>query len=222
MVPAGAQQGTGSVVIDDFQGYSGSPFSRWMIRDASRRAAESVYRLATEDGNTFIKADAYRSSIQIAKQVQWNIYRHPVVSWKWRARSLPPGGNEEFGRTNDSAASIYVIFIRRRMPLLPVNAQPINVIKYVWSTTLPVGKSLNKLKEKLGMVIYEGRFLVLRSGASQLNQWITERRNVLDDYRRLFGKNPPGNPVMIAILTDSNATNSHAAADYDDIVIHER
>ncbi|HPA73611.1 MAG TPA: DUF3047 domain-containing protein, partial [Spirochaetota bacterium] len=82
-----------------------------------------MYRLASENGNTFMKADAYRSSIQIAKQVQWNINRHPVVSWKWRARHLPPGGNEEFGRTNDSAASIYIIFIRRRMPLLPVNAQ---------------------------------------------------------------------------------------------------
>jgi hypothetical protein len=117
---------------------------------------------------------------------------------------------------------MYVVFIRRRVPLLPWDKQPINVIKYVWSTTLPVGRVLNKIKNKLGMIIYEGRFLVLQSGASRMGGWITERRNVLEDYRRLFGNNPPGNPVMVAILTDSNDTRSVASADYDDIVILER
>lgn len=220
--PAGAQNNPGAVVIDDFQGYSSSPFSKWMIRDATRKAADSVYRLLAENDNIYLGADSSGSSIQIAKKVSWNINRHPLLTWKWRARRLPANANEAYGNTNDSAASIYVIFQRARVPFMPWDRQPINVIKYVWSTTLPVGSVVNKKKEKLGVVIYEGRFLVLQTGRTRLGSWMTERRNVFDDYRRLFGTSPPGNPVLVAILTDSNETRSSAAADYDDIMILTR
>lgn len=220
--PASAQNASSSIVVDDFQGYTSGIFSKWMIRDATRKAAESVYRLVAEEGNIYLAADTRGSSIQIAKKVNWRLGSHPFISWKWRARRLPSNANEAYGNSNDSAASIYVIFQRARVPFMPWDRQPINVIKYVWSTTLPAGRVVNKKKEKLGVVIYEGRFLVLQTGSSKLGRWVIEKRNVLDDYRRLFGANPPGNPLIIAILSDSNETRSSAAADYDDILIMSR
>jgi len=211
-----------TAVIEDFQEYASGIFTRWLIRDAGKRAASSIYRIGSEGGNRYLAADSKRDSIQIARRVSWNLSAHPVLTWRWRARRLPAGGNESAGSTNDSAASIYVIFQRARVPFLPWDKQPINVIKYVWSTTLPVGRVLNKSKEKLGVIIYEGRFVVLQSGYERLGEWITESRNILEDYRRLFGSAPPGNPILIAILTDSNATGSTASADYDDIAITAR
>ncbi len=219
-IPAGSQER--EIVVEDFHGYSSTIFTRWLIRDAGKKEASSTYRLQSDGGNWYLAADSKRNSIQIARRVTWNLNTHPILTWRWRGRRLPTGGNESAGSTNDSAASIYVIFQRAKVPFLPWDKQPINVIKYVWSTTLPVGRVLHKSKEKLGVTIYEGRFVVLQSGNGRLGEWISERRNVLEDYRRLFGSAPPGNPILIAILTDSNATESAASADYDDITITAR
>lgn len=53
-----------------------------------------------------------------------------------------------------------------------------------------------------------------------MGKWITEERNVLVDYRSVLGDGGK-DPVAkgIALLTDSDDTNTHAAGDYDDITI---
>lgn len=79
---ASAQTDPSAVMIDDFQGYSSNLFSKWMIRDATRKAADSVYRLVAEGGNIHLGADTRGSSIQIAKKVNWEIGRYPFHSWK--------------------------------------------------------------------------------------------------------------------------------------------
>ena len=132
---------------------------------------------------------------------------------------LPDGANEEARGKNDSGLAIYVIFQRSRIPFLSWKYQPINVIKYVWSTTLPVGKVVRKDKTRLGSIIYEGYFIVLQSGTGNIGKWIMEERNVLDDYRKVFGEDPEYNPYLIAVLSDSNDTKSKAVADYDEIII---
>jgi hypothetical protein len=56
----------------------------------------------------------------------------------------------------------------------------------------------------------------VNSGADSLNQWLTVRRNLVDDYKKAFGSNP-GNLIAIGVKTDSDSTRSSAQADYDDI-----
>jgi Protein of unknown function (DUF3047) len=52
-------------------------------------------------------------------------------------------------------------------------------------------------------------FIVLRSGRAELGQWLTERRNVAEDYERGFGE-APANPAAIAISIDSDDTHPMA------------
>ncbi len=54
-------------------------------------------------------------------------------------------------------------------------------------------------------------------------RWVTEERNVLADYRSLFGegeKNPAAKGI--ALLTDSDNTNTRAVGDYGEITIFGR
>jgi hypothetical protein len=46
---------------------------------------------------------------------------------------------------------------------------------------------------------------------AQLNQWLSERRNVYEDYRRVFGEDPE-DPPAIALSIDTNDTRSTAEA----------
>jgi hypothetical protein len=56
----------------------------------------------------------------------------------------------------------------------------------------------------------------VESGLSEAGKWLTETRNVYQDYRRAFGENPP-EVGGIAIMTDSDDTGESAAANYGPI-----
>jgi hypothetical protein len=49
---------------------------------------------------------------------------------------------------------------------------------------------------------------------------VNERRNVYEDYRRIFGGEPP-EAGAIAIMTDTDNTGGSATAWYDDIELEK-
>ena len=52
-------------------------------------------------------------------------------------------------------------------------------------------------------------YIVVRSGSDELGKWITERRNVVEDFRRIYGE-PPDKPNALALSIDSDDTRSNA------------
>ena len=60
------------------------------------------------------------------------------------------------------------------------------------------------------------QMIVVRSGNAAANQWVSEERNVLEDYRRAFGEEPPL-VSGVAIMTDTDDTGGKAVAWYGDI-----
>jgi hypothetical protein len=51
--------------------------------------------------------------------------------------------------------------------------------------------------------------IVVESGADQIGTWLTEKRNVIEDYRALFGESPEG-AVAIRLQINSQHTQSVA------------
>ena len=66
-----------------------------------------------------------------------------------------------------------------------------------------MGKSCKS--EKAGTVTY----VVVRSGSAELGKWLTERRNVADDFKKIY-QDDPDSPAVVSIAIDSNDTNSTA------------
>jgi len=71
----------------------------------------------------------------------------------------------------------------------------------VWDTTTPMATIAKS--QKTGTVT----FVVVRSGSEELGKWLMERRNVAEDYAKIFGEYPD-NPSVITISIDSNDTRS--------------
>mgnify|MGYP000889810140 FL=1 len=211
-----------SIVIEDFNKSGDLFFKEWRNMDSTHKPWDEYY-LLSENGKKFLRASTERNpelSIQIGKVVnnQWNIFSYPVITWEWRVHRLPVNGNESRSSRRDSAAGIYVLFQRKKIPLVGWQHQPMNWIKYVWSTTLPVGTVIPRKKVQSGVTLYDARYIVVASGEKELGKWISFKRNVISDYKTYFGKAPSANPVMVAILTDSDKTKSRAVADYANIV----
>lgn len=193
---------TASAEIKYIEGFSNSKAGefpkRWRSRPGQGDAAKSVYKVQEEGGNKYLAADDENgTSVQIFKVAHWDIEKYPVLTWRWRARKFPKGANETIPAKNDSACGLYVSFGILRGEAL----------KYVWSTTAPVGTFYEK-NDKMHII-------VKRSGGG--GQWVGESVNLLEDARKAFGKVPDRTLSGIAILTDGNATQSPAACDYDNI-----
>lgn len=190
------------IAIDGFSGSAIGQYPRgWRTWPTQGAKAREVYKVAAEGENQYLAAhDDNNHSVQIFREFGWDTRTHPVVAWRWRARTLPKGADERSPATNDSACGVYVIFSKVAGKGL----------KYVWSSTLPAGTTHAKEAGKM-------YFSVLDSGGG--GEWRPHRVNVIADYTRLFGQPPEKAPVGIGILTDGNATQSTAACDYDDFTI---
>jgi hypothetical protein len=49
--------------------------------------------------------------------------------------------------------------------------------------------------------------VVVRSGPADVGKWVSERRNVAEDFRKIYGE-APDDPAGLSISIDSNDTGS--------------
>ena len=155
--------------------------------------------IAEQDGRRVLHMKSKDEGSTIAKDVKGKIdlKNTPILEWSWKAVVLPHGANSCKQAIDDQAAQVFVAW-----PRFP-EAVRSQIIGYVWDTTAPVGTTCKS--EKTGTVTY----IVLRSGAGELNKWVTERRNVREDFKKLFGEDAD-NPDAVSISIDSNDTKSTA------------
>ena len=136
-------------------------------------------------------------SSTINKEVKVNVKETPILEWRWKAVVLPTGGDCRKKATDDQAVQLYVTF-----PRFPRSVRS-RIIGYIWDTTTPEGIIVRS--EKNSLITY----VVVRSGSKDVNRWITESRNVYEDYKRIY-KEEPGELEAVSIAIDSDDTNSSA------------
>ena len=101
-----------------------------------------------------------------------------------------------------------------QVELFTGNLLPFATLTYVWDGQLPVGTVLPYARSA------RIRYDVVESGAAHAGQWLRYERNVLDDYRRVFGEAPTGHITSVGVLTDSDDLKNHAEAWYGDIGLY--
>ena len=199
----GQTAGAQTKVLDTFETDPPQSFPRHWKARGDEKTAKAIYRVAEEEGNRFLHAEAKNQDEQIGLSLAFQPQHFPVLQWRWRVHQLPRGGDERAKATNNSAAAVYILFDSTRLP---------RAIKYVWSASLPVGTRIKSPEYWRAWVV------VLQSGTAHSGQWQQEGVNFYQDYKEFFGVEP-GEGKGIAILTDSKATHSVAEADYDDFTL---
>ena len=134
----------------------------------------------------------------IIRELKVDARQYPHLTWRWKAVVLPRGADSRKAATDDQACQVYVAF-----PRFPAAART-RIIGYVWDTTAPVGTVVKS--GKTGAITY----VVLRSGPAELNRWITETRNVLDDFKKIHGEEPGEEVGSISLAIDSNDVHDRA------------
>jgi hypothetical protein len=165
---------------------------------------KTVYTLAVENGRPYLAADSRKACSGLYRSVQVEPTEDLFVEWTWRARTFPskavPPRFDQRGQ-DDFAARIYLVFPG-------TNFFKSNVIEYLWDE--------HAQKDFMATSPYSDRIkmIVAASGKAAGDGWLTHRRNVVEDYVRLFGK-PPTRPLgIVAVMSDSDNTGTAAAADF--------
>ena len=167
------------------------------------------FRIEALDGRKVLHVKSEGDSSAIVKEVKVDVTTWPILQWNWQVVKLPTGGDARKSATDDEAAQVYVVF-----PRFP-SAVRSRIIAYIWDTTAPVGSVFKS--EKTGTVTY----VVIRCGPADLGKWFTESRNVLEDYKKIYGENPTEDVGAISVLIDSNDTRSSAESFLGEILFRK-
>ncbi len=202
-------------MLDDFESYdNGGLPVRWSyLHDRTLQPLTEAFMRENErftvvrDGRNqvlrvYTKGEAVHLTLLNERpNMEWDLTTHPVLAWDWRANKLPPGAREDNESLNDSAAAIYVVFSFEGF----IVKRP-KTIKYVYSSALPEGT-----------VVSYGKLKVIVVSTATMGEWQRVERNVAEDYRMVFGDEPPDRPISIRLWGDSDNTGSEAEADFDNI-----
>ena len=201
------------VIIDDFESEAPGTFPDgwvYVTRDReiesyeeARDSGETVM-VKEEDGNRFVRVVTRDAVARYTKRngtdFDWTLGARPILKWRWRAVELPAGASEK--EENDVGAAVYVTFGTDWL------GRP-KSIKYTYSSSLSVGTTVDF--GSLHVIVVDSR------PESEIGTWETVTRDVADDYKQVFGEEPPSRPSGITFWGDSDTTHNTSRADFDDL-----
>lgn len=185
----------------------------------------ATYAVKSDGGEQYLRAESKASASALVYKDEFNVYAYPKAGWRWRVDTLSLKGDPQKKSGDDYPVRVYFMFRydpERATFLEKIQYgiakklygeyPPHSTLSYVWSyaeTAATVYESPYTDKAKI---------IVLRNGGSSLGKWTVEERNILEDYRRVFGKDPPP-AAGIALMTDSDNTGGEtvAAVDYIEV-----
>ena len=200
LAAASAVFGQGAqVVVEDWSktpiGQKGVP-NGWKTQ--SWGSPKYEFEVVSESPTRVLHLVSNGDSSTINKDIKINCKDYPVLQWRWKLVELPKGADARRKETDDQALQIYVTF-----PRFP-SAVRSRVIGYIWDTTAPAGTIVKS--QKTGLVTY----VVMRSGVAEITKWVTETRNVCEDYKKIYGEEPDEKMEALSIGIDSDDTRSRA------------
>ena len=196
----------------------------WTFKKIERHTA---YTLAQDDHTIVVKAVAEASASALVREIKIDPKEFPVVEWSWKVSNILKKGDVHIKEGDDYPARIYITFeydpsklgffekaAYKVGRLLYGEDLPLAAINYLWESKAPIGTMIpNPYTDRVMMFVVE-------SGAEKLNQRMSEKRNIYEDYKKAFNQEPPM-ISGVAIMTDTDNTGESAIAYYGDILFRK-
>ena len=200
----------------------------WKPLTFEKIPTHTQYELVKDGDEVVVKAVSEQSSSGITREIRIDPKEFPVVEWRWKVANILKNGNVNEKSGDDYPARLYITFEYdstkvgffekakyETVKLIYGQYPPIGAINYIWESKSPIGTMVpNPYTDRVNMIVIE-------SGETRLNEWITEERNIFEDYKKAFGEDPP-KISGVAIMTDTDNTKERAVAYFGDIVFKKK
>jgi hypothetical protein len=190
------------IIIDD---YANGIKDAWVSKSFK---GMTKYTWINDKGMAYIRATSKASASGLYYKIDYDTQQYPYITWWWKVDDIIASGDAAQKSGDDYAARIYVVF----PSFFFWNTRAIN---YIWANKLP--------KEEAIPNPFSGNSIMIsvQSGVAETGKWLRETRNIHEDYKYVFGKEPP-KAGAVAIMTDTDNTGESASASYGPIAICSR
>ena len=189
-----------------------SEFTNQSLEDWQHKSFKEYtqYQIIIQDKQTVLQAKSIGAASSLYKEIRIDLQKTPYLNWSWRIDKKLSISDEQSKQGDDFAARIYLI-IKGKWFFWQTKA-----INYVWANHSPKNKAwANPFAGDSVMMI------AVRSDTDLTEQWYTEKRNVLTDFKKHFGDD---NRFIdgIAIMTDTDNAGGKALSYYANIYFTEQ
>ena len=162
------------------------------------------YSTGKNDKGNFLRAEAEDGGSGLGKKVSVNLNKTPFLNITWKVEKDLRGINEKSKKGHDFAARFFVV---KKTGLTPLSNKAIN---YVFSSNEEIGDLWTSPYTK-SSIDY-----VLSSTKNNLNEWVTVKTNVKQDYKKLHNLNVD---ILdgVAIMADTDQSKKRTISYFQSI-----
>ena len=174
------------------------------VRKVRGADAKTLYSIGNNENGSYLKAVAENAASGVGKEIKINLDKTPFINITWKIEKDLKGIKENTKKGHDFAARVFVI---KKTGATPLSNRAIN---YVFSSNSNVGETWPSPYTKKSIDS------VLASTKSNLNEWVTVRANVKEDFKK-FHDLDVEELSGIAIMADTDNSILTAVSYYQNI-----
>jgi len=171
------------------------------VRGADNKTKYTVGK--NENGN-FLKSVADNAASGLGKKIRIDLNKTPFINITWKIEKDLPGIKENEKKGHDYAARVFVI---KKTGATALSNRAIN---YVFSSNNEVGKNWRSPYTKKSIDN------VLATTKKNLNEWVTVKANVKDDFKR-FHNLDINELDGLAVMSDTDNSKMKSVAYFQNI-----
>ena len=152
--------------------FSEQELSELEVRKVRGADNKTVYSVESNEKGNFLKAVADNAASGLGKEIKINLNKTPFINITWKIEKDLKGIKENTKKGHDYAARVFAI---KKTGATPLSNRAIN---YVFSSNSEVGENRPSPYTKKSIDY------VLASTMDGLNEWVTVKTNVKDDFKR--------------------------------------
>lgn len=205
-----------SVIREDFDN-----LDNWEPVVFPKIEQQTSYTILETGGGGVLEARSSASASGIRHRKEFDVYRYPVVRWRWKVDNVYRTGDIERKSGDDYPLRVYIMFKYEPAASSFGEKLQYGIAKLVYGA-YPPQSSLNYVwanRRHPGTVYASpytdrARLIILRAGQKDTGEWVEEKVNIIEDYEKAFGGMPP-ETAALAIMNDSDDTGE-ASVSYMD------
>ena len=178
--------------------------SKLKVRKIRGADNKTNYSVGSNENGNFLKAIADNAGSGLGKEIKIDLNKTPFINITWKIEKDLKGVKETTKKGHDFAARVFVI---KKTGATPLSNRAIN---YVFSSNSKVGFNSPSPYTKKSIDN------VLASTKKNLNEWITVKSNVKDDFKK-FHNLDVDELDGLAIMSDTDNSKMKAIAYYQNI-----
>jgi len=197
---------TNILLADEFKifDFTEVELSELEVRKVRGAKNKTLYTIGSNEKGAFLKSVADNAASGLGKEIKIDLNKTPFINITWKIEKDLAGIKENTKKGHDYAARVFVI---KKTGATPLSNRAIN---YVFSSNNEVGLNWPSPYTKKSIDN------VLASTKNNLNEWVTVKANVKDDFNK-FHNLDVNELDGIAIMSDTDNSKMKSIAYFQNI-----